>query len=251
MIVRDNSSISLPQRLIWKSRFLDNETKEILSRLVRYVAIRLREKRSQLIYGHFVRRRNINNYMNSHTEKKLHFGAGTLFLEGFLNSDMLGQLPINVGRRLPFNDGEVDLIYTSHVVEHLPKEDFKYFLGECLRILKKGGINLIAVPSIEKLAAILYGKDQSKINILQNHFRAHFMEEDFFSPSEYLNLAMRGFDHKYLYDFALIKHLAKKAGYTGVDRIANSDVPDKTLQGHIMQREVHWELETETFLLIK
>jgi hypothetical protein len=167
MVVRDNSSISLPQRLIWQSRFLDHETKEILSGLVRYLAVRLREKRSQLIYGHVVRRWNINDYMNSHAEKKLHFGAGTLFLKGFLNSDMLGQLPINVGRRLPFNDGEIDLIYTSHAVERLPKEDFKYFLGECLRILKKGAINLIAAPSIEKLAAILYGKDQSKINILQ------------------------------------------------------------------------------------
>ena len=77
MKISANSSISLPQRLIRKSRFLDNETKEILSGLVRYVAVRLREKRSQLIYGHVVRRRNINNYMTSHTEKKLHFGAGT------------------------------------------------------------------------------------------------------------------------------------------------------------------------------
>ena len=251
MIVRDNSSISLPQRLIWQSRFLDNETKEILSGLVRYVAVRLRETRSQLIYGHVKRRRNINNYLNSHIVKKLHFGAGTLRLESFLNSDMFGHLPINIARGLPFNNEDIDLIYTSHVVEHLPKEDFKYFLGECHRILKNGGINLIALPSIEKLAAILYGKDQSKIDILQNYFSAHFMEESSFSPSEYLNLVMRGFDHKYLYDFTLINHLAKKAGYTSVDRIANSDVPDKILKDYIMQREAHWELETETFLLIK
>ena len=180
MIVSDNSSISLPQRLIWQSRFLDNETKEILSRLVRYVAVRLREKRSQLSYGHVVRRRNINNYINSHTVKKLHFCAGALRLESFLNSDMFGHLPINIGGSLPFNNEEIDLIYTSHVAEHLPKEDFKYFLGECLKILKKCGIILIVVLSIEKLAAIFYGKDQSKINILQSHFRAHFMEEDFF-----------------------------------------------------------------------
>jgi predicted SAM-dependent methyltransferase len=251
MKIGADSAVSLPQRLIWQSRFLDNETKEILSGLVRYLAMRLREKRSQLIYGHFVRRKNINNYMNSHAEKKLHFGAGSLVLEGFLNSDMLGQVPINIGRKLPFDDEEIDLIYTSHVIEHLPKEDFKFFLRECLRILKRGGINLIAIPSIEKLTSILYGNDQTKIAILQSYFSAHFMEEDSFSPSEYLNLVMRGFDHKYLYDFALIQHLAKKAGYTGVDKIANSDVPDKILKDHIIQREAHWELETETFLLIK
>jgi hypothetical protein len=101
------------------------------------------------------------------------------------------------------------------------------------------------------MAEILYGKDQSKIDILQNHFSVHFMEEDISFPSKYLNLMMRCFDHKYLYDFALIKHLAKEAGYTGVDRIANSDVPDKKLKSHIMRREAHWQLETETFLLIK
>ncbi len=251
MKILANSSVSLPQRLIWQSRFLGNETKEVLSGLVRYVAIRLREQRSRLIYGHLVRRRNINNYMNSHAEKKLHFGAGNLFLEGFLNSDMLGQLPINVGRSLPFNDEEIDLVYTSHVVEHLPKENFKFFLQECLRILKKGGTHIMATPSIEKLASILYGSDSEKIDILKSHFSTHFMEEDVFSPAEYLNLIMRGFDHKYLYDFALIEHLAKKTGYTSVHRIVNADVPDKILKRHIMQQEAHWDLETETFLLIK
>ncbi len=251
MQIRGKSSVSLPQRLIWQSRFLNNETKQILSGLVRYVAMRLREKRAQLIYGHFVRRKNIANYVNSHVEKKLHFGAGSLTLEGFLNSDMLGQVPINIGRKLPFNNEEIDLIYTSHVIEHLPKEDFKFFLGECFRILKKGGINLIAIPSIEKLASILYGNEQTKIAILKSYFSSRFMEEESFSPSEYLNLVMRGFDHKYLYDFDLIKHLANRAGYGTVDRIANSDVPDEILRSHIMQREAHWELETETFLLIK
>ena len=60
---------------------------------------------------------------------------------------MFGHLPINIGRSLPFNNEEIDLIYTIHVVEHLPQEDFKYFLGECLRILKNGGINFSAVRS--------------------------------------------------------------------------------------------------------
>ncbi len=61
---------------------------------------------------------------------------------------------------------------------------------------------------------------------------------------------MRDLGQKYLYDFAHIRHLAKKDVYTGVDGIANSDVPVKILKGHIMQREANWELETETFLLI-
>ena len=61
---------------------------------------------------------------------------------------------------------------------------------------------------------------------------------------------MRDLGQKYLYDFAHIRHLAKKGVYTGVDGTANSDVPVKILKGHITQREAHWELETETFLLI-
>ena len=251
MKINLNRSISLPQRLIWQTRFLDDETKEILSGLVRYVAIRLREKRSQLIYGHLAKHRRIKHYMHFHSERKLHFGAGSQHLQGFLNSDMLGQLPINIGRRLPFNDEEIDLIYTSHVVEHLPKENFKYFLRECLRILKKGGANIIATPSIEKLCSILYGKDSDKIDVLKSYFSTHFMKEEIFAPCEYLNLIMKGFDHKYLYDFALIEHLAEKAGYRSVERIVNSDVPDEILKDHIMNHEAYWDLETETFLLVK
>lgn len=53
---------------------------------------------------------------------------------------------------LPFKDGSVDFIYTSHFINLLKKYEVKYVLGECHRVLKKGGVVRIVVPDLELLA---------------------------------------------------------------------------------------------------
>lgn len=243
--------MSVFQRFILQNRFLDNETKLAASYFVRFVANRLRAARSRVLYGHYVRRRNIANYMNNHKLRKLHFGAGSVELAGFLNSDLFGKVPVDITRRLPFEDGTIDLIYSNHVVEHITKADFKYFLLESRRILKKGGLNIMSMPSIQKVARLLFGDKQDLTEPLKKHFIEAFMEEEEFTPSEYLNLIMRGFDHKFLYDFPLINCLAQKAGYSSVILIDNSSFPDDVLREYAKNCPVAWDLETETFLLVK
>lgn len=46
--------------------------------------------------------------------------------------------------RLPFRTGEFDLVYASHVLEHIP--DDAAALREIRRILKKGGMAILPVP---------------------------------------------------------------------------------------------------------
>lgn len=251
MRTRDLSSVSVFQRFIFQNRFLDNETKAAASYFVRFAANRLRSARSRIFYGHYVRSRNITNYLNSHSVRKLHFGAGPIELEGFLNTDLFGKVPVDITRRLPFEDETIDLIYSNHVVEHITKEDFKYFLQESLRILKKNGVNIMSMPSIQKVSTLLFAKNQDLMEPLKKHFTENFMEEDLFTPSEYLNLIMRGFDHKFLYDFQLIDHLAAKAGYSSVTLIDNSILLDPTLTDYSKKCPESWELETETFVLTK
>ena len=54
-------------------------------------------------------------------------------------------------RRLPFDDGAVDVIYTSHMLEHLGDSNARRFLRETHRVLAPGGILRVAVPDIARL----------------------------------------------------------------------------------------------------
>jgi predicted SAM-dependent methyltransferase len=51
-------------------------------------------------------------------------------------------------RRIPHADGSVDVVYTSHMVEHLDRDEAMQFLREARRVLRRGGILRIAVPDL-------------------------------------------------------------------------------------------------------
>jgi len=55
----------------------------------------------------------------------------------------------DVTKQIPEKNGSVDLIYSSHMLEHLEKEDAIKFLKEARRILKSRGVIRIAVPNIK------------------------------------------------------------------------------------------------------
>lgn len=56
----------------------------------------------------------------------------------------------DVTKGLPVQDESVDALYSSHMLEHLDKNEASKFLREAFRILKSGGIIRIAVPDIKK-----------------------------------------------------------------------------------------------------
>jgi predicted SAM-dependent methyltransferase len=54
-------------------------------------------------------------------------------------------------KRLPFADDQLDVIYSSHMLEHLSRSEAKSFLSEARRTLRSGGIIRLAVPDLRKL----------------------------------------------------------------------------------------------------
>ena len=50
---------------------------------------------------------------------------------------------------IPFESDSADVIYHSHLLEHLDYKDVDTFLGEIFRVLKVGGIHRIAIPNLE------------------------------------------------------------------------------------------------------
>ena len=59
----------------------------------------------------------------------------------------------NLTRSLPWPDNSTKAIYSSHMVEHLEREEARRFLEECRRVLKPGGVVRLALPNLETLVA--------------------------------------------------------------------------------------------------
>ena len=53
---------------------------------------------------------------------------------------------------IPYADGAFDVVYHSHLLEHIDREDASVFLRECGRVLAPSGILRIVVPDLERLA---------------------------------------------------------------------------------------------------
>lgn len=57
----------------------------------------------------------------------------------------------DLSKGIPFDSGSVDVVYHSHVLEHLDRFVARGFLEETLRVLKPGGLCRVVVPDFEFL----------------------------------------------------------------------------------------------------
>src|SRR6266576_6947071 len=90
--------------------------------------------------------------------KGLNLGCGTRFHPEWTNIDVGYVNPHvqihDVRKGLPFLDDTFDVVYHSHLLEHLPRESALPFSQECYRVLKRGGIIRVAVPDLERIARL-------------------------------------------------------------------------------------------------
>ncbi|MDD5712144.1 MAG: methyltransferase domain-containing protein [Smithellaceae bacterium] len=56
----------------------------------------------------------------------------------------------NLAKGIPFDSDSIDVVYHSHMLEHLDRDVAIKFLMEVKRVLKRGGIHRIVVPDFEK-----------------------------------------------------------------------------------------------------
>ena len=96
----------------------------------------------------------------------LNIGSGDWFCKGWTNLDHPSEWYANAQKKhifipydirsdiIQFDDDSVDVIYCSHVIEHIENIYIKKMFQECFRILKRGGVFRIACPDAEFLYEI-------------------------------------------------------------------------------------------------
>lgn len=86
------------------------------------------------------------------SSRKLHLGCGRVALPGFINVDLFDSAQADIFcdiTRLPFEPGGFDLIYASHVLEHVHRRMIGATLHHWAEMLAPGGVMRLAVPNFE------------------------------------------------------------------------------------------------------
>ena len=88
----------------------------------------------------------------------LNLGCGNRFHPSWVNLDISPRHPSvlqhDVNRGIPFWDDHFDVVYHSHMLEHIRRRDVQPFLQECRRVLKPGGILRVATPDLERICEL-------------------------------------------------------------------------------------------------
>lgn len=97
--------------------------------------------------------------------RMLNVGCGRQFHPDWINVDLepcAAEVQAHdVRQGIPFADNSLDVVYHSHILEHLDPADGQQLIRECHRVLKPGGILRIAVPDLEKIAALYLEKHRA------------------------------------------------------------------------------------------
>lgn len=131
----------------------------------------------------------------------------------------------DVTKKIPLPDASVEIIYSSHMLEHLDKGEVDKFFLEVKRILVKGGIIRLAIPDLEKLI--------NSYN--QNKDAEDFMESlNICKPrpksiqDKIRILAVGSRHHQWLYDANSLTRLLLQNGFSQVKslEIGNTLIPN-------------------------
>ena len=144
-------------------------------------------------------------------------------------------------KKFPWADSSIDIVYSSHTLEHFSKEDGRKFLAECHRVIRRNGIIRIVVPDlrhnvieytegriyaddfVEKLG-VLYGNSN---NVLKKRLSPFFQ-----------------FPHKCMYDNSRLIEILSEIGVEASTRVAfDSDIKEIRL--------VELESRTENAVIVE
>ena len=113
-------------------------------------------------------------------------------------------------KKFNFDNNSVDVIYTSHMLEHLSNNSANHFIKECYRVLKKGGILRIVVPDIKKIVDdYLLNKDADAF--LERSLLVAPSLESLKSKIQFFFVGYR--HHQWLYDSKSLQKLLLKNGF--------------------------------------
>jgi predicted SAM-dependent methyltransferase len=141
----------------------------------------------------------------------------------------------DVTKRIPLPDSSVEVLYSSHMLEHLDRNEAKMFFSEAKRVLKKGGCIRLVLPDLNKLIAQYIKSNDADAFILKT-LLTHNQPRTFV---ERLKLAMVGArNHQWMYDAPSLTRLLLSHGFEDIRIMGAGETSIKNPHGlNLFERE--------------
>ena len=134
----------------------------------------------------------------------------------------------------PWQDDSVDIIYSSHTLEHLTKAEGIHFLRECHRVLNPSGVIRIVVPNLAQFVA-----DYKAGVIAADEFveLLGVLYEKKANPVKNFLAPMVQYPHRCMYDTPTLVRIMTALGFdvmgcqpfdSAIADIATIELPDRT-----------------------
>ena len=184
----------------------------------------------------------LTTYKNLYVNRKnphrfLEIGSGTLPLIGFETLNIQNGKNVDyvwdASKKLPFKDDAFELIYASHILEHIPWYQIDDVIKEWVRVLKIGGNIEVWVPNGLKICKLLIDYEIEEKNYIHKDGWYRYNSE----KSPYKWVAGRIFTygdgtgrtdhpnwHRALFTPKYLKLLFINAGLKHVRELGQSDV---------------------------
>lgn len=107
-------------------------------------------------------------------------------------------------------DGTVDVLYSSHMLEHLDRATGQHFLAEAHRVLRPGGVVRIAVPDL-RILVDRYNADGDADRLVEASLLASEQPKSVVAKLRYLILGSR--HHAWMYDARSLIAALERAGF--------------------------------------
>ena len=117
---------------------------------------------------------------------------------------------VDASRHLPFSNDFVDVLYSSHMLEHLERKKAISFLNEAKRVLKPGGIIRIVVPDL-RLFIENYIEEKDADKFIAKLSMNMDMPASIIDKLKYIFVGNR--KHQWNYDMDSLSKLLKTCGF--------------------------------------
>jgi len=140
----------------------------------------------------------------------------------------------DVRKPLPFADQSASVVFASHVLEHLYRDQAERLLREAFSVLCPGGIVRIVVPDLETIVQEYNGQQpfgalspQDLAKPAADRLNERLLMRSSTSPRRTLYWLYDSWNdfhsHKWMYDLTSLTHLMRSAGFVGLEKKSSGE----------------------------
>lgn len=126
----------------------------------------------------------------------------------------------DASKHIPVPDGSCDVVYSSHMLEHMGRQEADKFLIEAYRILEPGGIIRLVVPDL-KMRIEKYNETGDADKFMESIRMGNIREK---TLQDKIRMILTGARHHvWMYDGASLSKLLRKHGFTDPEILTPGD----------------------------